>query len=64
MVLVSTPLAICLYFYDPSDFTITGHVIGMILSFFLVSILILILGIDRQEREVLRKAIVKVKNKL
>ena len=51
--LISIPLLIFYILYNPASFPIWGHILGIILSeIFLVAVIVLI-GLDKEERQLL-----------
>lgn len=64
ILLVSLPLFVFYYFYNSSDFSLFGHILGLICSeLFLISD-ILLLGLDHREKQMLTNEIKKYYDKL
>ena len=59
--LVSIPLAIVYIFYNPSNFSVSWHIGGIICSELFLLIVIMCLGIDKKERTFLSKFLGEVK---
>lgn len=57
MVLVSLPLIVLFLFYNPSEFSVTGHIIGFVLSLIGCIALIYLIGLDKGERDMINNVI-------
>lgn len=64
ILLVSIPLAICYYLYNPSSFTTLGHLLGMVLAVLFLFVVIFALGLDSRERTLLRQYVSNFKDRI
>ena len=61
--LISIPLIISYFLYNPSSFSFTGHIIGLIGSELFLLFIILLLGFDSREKKLVRAFINQKKHK-
>lgn len=59
MIYVAGPLVLFFLFYDNSNFEMFGHIVGFILSIFIVLTMIWILGLDSNERAHIAEIFIK-----
>ena len=60
---VSIPLIIIFFIYNPSSFSIWGHLLGLLFSLACVIISIVFLGLDKKEKAIIKPALLKYVNK-
>jgi len=63
ILLVSLPLVVFYLLYNPSNFTFSGHFIGLVISEVFLFLIILIFGLDNDERNVLKSTINRIMRK-
>jgi O-antigen/teichoic acid export membrane protein len=63
ILIVSIPLAVFYYFYNPTSFSIWGHLLGMAGSVLFLFVVIAIFGLDIKERDLVKQYIANYKNK-
>ncbi len=52
---ISAPLVAFYYLYDSSDYSTTGHFVGLIVSELFLLLTILVIGLDKREREIIKQ---------
>lgn len=57
MLYVSIPLILVYLFYDPSHFSIWGHVAGLFITDFFLIVVLFVIGTDKQERCIMKNII-------
>lgn len=63
MGLISLPLGIYYFFYDAKSFSFVGHFAGLFVSELFLIIVLVVLGLEHRERELIRNSIIKVKQR-
>lgn len=60
MIYVAIPLLVYTLLYDPSDFTVIGHLVGFSTSFIYIIVIIFILGLDSVEKSFIKNRLSRV----
>lgn len=61
---ITVPLVIFYLFYNPENYSLTGHILGLITGIFFFFIIVGVLGLDKKEYAVIKSSINKVSSRI